>query len=102
MDIIDTLKKDVAVLAQSSFKDFHKEAIADGKSFVDAIGSDLVIWAASCAAGKMTKDELSSLIKGKKDLAEMKALKQRGLAKARIDQFVNGVIDKTISRTFGI
>jgi len=36
--------------------------------------------------------------RGKKDLAEMKALKQKGLAKVKIDQFVNAMIDQTINR----
>jgi len=33
------------------------------------------------------------LLKGKKDLAEMEALKQLGLSKVRLDKITNGIID---------
>jgi hypothetical protein len=33
------------------------------------------------------------LLKGKKDLAEMEALKQLGLSKIRITKITNGIID---------
>ena len=40
------------------------------------------------------------LVRGQKDLAQMKALKQAGLAQVSIDTFTNGVLDIVINAAF--
>jgi hypothetical protein len=41
----------------------------------------------------MSKDEYESLVKGQLDVAEMRALKQAGLAQVQIDTFTNGFLE---------
>jgi hypothetical protein len=45
------------------------------------------------ALATMPFTDFEFLLKGKKDLAEMEALKQLGLSKVRLDKITNGIID---------
>jgi len=51
------------------------------------------IWKDGLASGALSKADFEFLLKGKKDLAEMEALKQLGLSKIRITKITNGIID---------
>ncbi len=53
------------------------------------------------AAGRMDKDEFMFLVKGQKDVAQMLALKQAGLAAVNVDKFRNGVIDLVVNTALG-
>lgn len=45
------------------------------------------------AEGKLSRDEFEYLLKAKKDLAQMEALKKKGLALARIDKLKGSLLD---------
>jgi len=57
-------------------------------------------WVEELARGDLDKDEFESLVKGQADVAEMRALKQAGLAAVQIDTFTNGVLDIIVSAAF--
>jgi len=86
-DIIDQL----GPLAKVLVKDYMEDATEDGKEFINEIRDDLKRWTEMLTKGKIPEDEFASLVKGTKDLAEMKLLKQKGLTKIKIDQFKGGV-----------
>ncbi len=86
------LKNDITAFAQRRFKNLKDQAVADGNAFVKGIEADLKNWTSQLAAGKLSRDDFEFLVASKKDSAELEALKLAGLAQARKDQFVNGLI----------
>lgn len=99
---VSELKSEIGDLAKVMLNKYKDAAVDDGQDFLDSIKDDLKKWAGMLSRGEIDKDEFDSLVRGKKDLAEMKALKQLGLAKVQYDKFVNAVIDKTIGKFIGM
>lgn len=95
---LDVLKDNIAELAKTNVKEYAESAIKDGESFIKSTKSDLELWTKQLISGELSKKDFEWLLKSKKDLAEMTALMQAGLAKARIDKFRTDVL-KTISST---
>lgn len=101
LDIVNGIKGDIVALAQTHCAGFEQEAKADGEAFVAACKDEFPKWTAYVVGGKISTKELDSLVRGRRDLATMTALKLKGLAQIRIDKFVNGIIDSTIKRITG-
>jgi hypothetical protein len=57
-------------------------------------------WTKLLAQGDLSKDDFEWLVAGKKDLAEMEALKQTGLALVRLERFQNALISLVIDTAF--
>lgn len=93
---VGELKKAVRAYARDNWDEFRKAATSDGLAFVDAVRADLERWTRLVASGDLTPDEFAFLLEAKKDLAEVTALKQLGLAKARRDRFVNGLAEVVV------
>lgn len=91
------LKDGARDIAREEAKGFVKEATSDGKAFLNAIRDDLELWTKQLAEGKLTVEDFEFLVKGKKDLAQMKALTQAGLAAVRIDRVRMAMIDLVIT-----
>ncbi len=101
-DFWNALKDELIEFAAYSWKDYEKEAIKDGKKFLEKSKADLERWSKMLANGNLTRDDFEWLLVGKKDLAELVALKQKGLAKVALDRFVNGLIDTIVSTAFKV
>ena len=101
---IDKILKDagnqIAELAEKLFKQFTKQAIADAKDFLNEARDDLQRWVGELERKEIDKSDFESLVRGQKDVAEMQALKQAGLAQVSIDTFTNGVLDIVINAAF--
>jgi hypothetical protein len=95
-DLLDVLRNEIVTLAQSHFDEYREQAIADGESFLEATKDDLTHWTRLMDEGELSQQEFESLVRGKKDLAEMNALKQAGLAAARADQFRDAIVDRVV------
>ncbi len=95
-DFIDTLKDNLLDLAGEFGDDVKDEFIKDGKAFALKAREDLEEWTQKVAAGELSQDDLEWLIQGKKDLAEMEGLKQKGLAKAKIDKYRAAMLDTVV------
>ena len=85
-NFLKEVKAGVIAIARGEAKEFAKQARADGQKFVDAIRADLEKWARQLAAGELSKSDFDFLVRGKKDLAEMNALTQAGLAAVRVER----------------
>lgn len=92
-DIINQLGPLAKILA----KEYVEDATEDGKEFINKIRDDLKRWTEMLTRGEIPEDEFVSLVKGKKDLAEMKLLKQKGLASIKIDQFKGSVTNLIVN-----
>jgi hypothetical protein len=97
----DAILKDIETqseaLAKKLFQQFTRQAAADTQDFLAKSRADLERWTSELAREEIDQDDLASLVRGEKDLAEMRALKQAGLAQVTIDTFTNGVLDIAIS-----
>jgi len=92
-DFVDTLKNDLIGFAKENLEEYKEEIIKDGTEFVERTKTDLERWTQGLGTGALNQEDFEFLLKAKKDLAEMEALKQIGLTQIRIDKITNGIID---------
>lgn len=95
-DFLSTLKNDLLEFAKENLNEYKDELLKDGNTFVEKTKSDLKRWTDGLVQGTLSQKDFEFLVKGKKDLAQMEALKQIGLSKIRINKIVNGVLDIVI------
>jgi hypothetical protein len=95
-DFVSTLKSDLLDFAKENLDEYKEELLKDGTLFIEKTKSDLERWTEGLASGAISQADFEFLLKGKKDLAQMEALKQLGLSKIRITKITNGVIDVVV------
>ena len=101
-DFIDVIEEGVKELAKKTLKGFKDEAVTDTKAFLDASKEDLKRWTKLLAQGELSQDDFKWLVLGRKDVAELHALKQAGLALVGIDRFKNALLDLVIDTAFDV
>lgn len=101
-DFKDALEDGIKNLAKKTVKDFADEALNDGKAFLKETENDLKRWTKLLASGDLSQDDFKWLVQSKKDVAEMVALKQKGLALATIDSFRQGMLDLVVNTATGV
>jgi len=99
-NILKLVENQSKALAEKLFKQYTHQAVSDVRDFLQKSAVNLKRWVEQLARGDLDKDEFESLVKGQADLAEMRALKQAGLAAVQIDTFTNGVLDIVVSAAF--
>jgi len=99
-DFVSTLKNDLLDFAKENLEEYKDEILKDGARFVEKAKSDLERWTEGLATGALSKADFEFLLKGKKDLAQMEALKQLGLSKIRITKITNSIIDVVVGSAF--
>lgn len=92
-DFISTVKNDLLDFAKENFEEYKNELLKDGSTFLEKTRSDIERWTEGLASGALSPADFEFLLKGKKDIAQMEALKQIGLSKIRISKITNGIID---------
>jgi len=95
-EFVSTLKNDLLDFAKENLEEYKDEILKDGILFIEKAKSDLERWTEGLASGALSKADFEFLLKGKKDLAQMEALKQLGLSKIRITKITNGIIDVVV------
>jgi hypothetical protein len=95
-DFVSTLKNDLLDFTKENLEEYKDEILKDGNAFVEKTKEDLQRWTEGLASGALSQADFEFLLKGKKDLAQMEALKQLGLSKIRISKITNGIIDVVI------
>ncbi len=101
-DFWKELQKATGDFVEANWKDVKDAAIGDGRGFVDKAKQDLQRWTTLLAEGRLTKQDFDFLVKAKKDLVAMEALKQAGLTEVRIGRFTNGLIDVVTTTAFRV
>jgi hypothetical protein len=101
-EIFNKLKKEITTLAKSTVQNYAKEAVADGKLFLQESEEKLKRWTRLLAEQQLTTEDFEWLVLSQKDLAKMEALKQAGLALARIDAFRLSLLNLIIDTIFTI
>jgi len=98
--ILKSVEDQSKALAEKLFKQYTHRAVSDVRDFLERSKDNLKRWLEDLARGDIGNDEFESLVKGQADVAEMRALKQAGLAAVQIDTFINGVLDIVVSAAF--
>ena len=95
------LENGVIALAKASFKSYINEAEQDAQNLLDGMKDKLQRWVLLLAQGALTTDDFELLITAQKDLVQMAALEQAGLAEIKAEQFrdsvVNLIVDTVLS-----
>jgi hypothetical protein len=81
------LKTEIINLAKENFHDLIGEAASDGTTLLHTIDDDLRKYTQELKDGDIDEDGFKLLLLGDKDLVEMSALTQAGLAQAKADAF---------------
>ena len=99
-DLYEQLKQGVIDLAESTVKKYASKAKADGKQMLEDMKERLKRWTELLTEEKLTTEEFEWLINSQKDLIQMAALQQSGLAVIRIDQFVASLLNMIVDTVF--
>ena len=94
------LLTNVESFAADKWNDLKQDAVEDSKKFLTDVKDDVQRWISLLAEGKLTTDDLRWLIKGKREVAELLFLKQKGLAQPDLDKFFEGLLETIISTAF--
>ena len=101
-DIFKTLKQKVEELAKMFLQHYTKQAIKDGKKFLEDTRENLKRWTLLLIEKKLTIQDFEWLVLSQKDLAAMVALKQAGLSVIRIQQFRDSILNLVVDTIFGL
>jgi hypothetical protein len=101
-DFIDAVREGAQQLAVGSLRDLAKEARHDADAFLQKTRKDMQNWTKLLAAGDLTKQDFTDLVKAKVALAEIHALTQTGIALADLDRFRSGLVNLVIDKAFAI
>jgi hypothetical protein len=99
-NVLKSIEEQSKSLAEKLFKQYTQQAFTDIRDFLRKSKADLERWIQELDCGQIGKDEFKSVVQGQLDFAEMRALKQAGLARVRIDIFTSGVLDIVVSSAF--
>ena len=101
-DFLAILAGKTRELARDSVAGYGREAARDARSFVEKAKDDLERWTRLLARGDLSREDFEWLVKGKEDLAKMEALKQAGLARARLQKFRGALLNLVITTAFDV
>jgi hypothetical protein len=101
-DYLSALKTELPEFVTYSWKNEKTAALKDARAFMQEVEADLQRWTALLASGDLTRDDFEWLVAGKKDLAELNALKRKGLSRVALERFVNGLIDTIVTTAFKV
>ena len=95
--LLQELKNGIVDLAKNEGKQYANQVQADGEAFVNASEADFRLWATQLSEGKLSKEDFASLIRGKKQVATMKALTAVGVAAASKDRIQTAIINLAVN-----
>lgn len=99
-DRLKEMRAAIKDLAESSWSEHKEAALSDGREFIKKARKDLERWTKLVAQGKLTREEFEFLLRSKKDLATLEALKQEGLAAARLAGFRRSLFRTILAAVF--
>ena len=99
---LNVLKDEIKDLAEDTLKDHAEADINDSKDFLEKTKDDLKRWTEQLARGELSQSDFKYLLEGKKDLAEMYALQQAGLALVKVDQFRKSLCDLIVEKAMDV
>lgn len=96
--LIAELGKNLLAVLGEKYKEFKPEIQKDVKDFIEKSREKLERWSLLLAAGSLTEEEFSWLLKSQQDLITLKALQGAGLSKIKLNNIKNTIF-KTVFQT---
>jgi hypothetical protein len=101
-DFLEAIKSGAKDLARENFDGFDDEVREDTDAFLEKTKVDLERWTKLLAQGEINEEDFSDLVDAKKALAEMFALRQKGLALIKLEKFRKGFINLVVETAFSV
>jgi hypothetical protein len=99
-DFWKKLHVEVVDFAVYDWRTHRDAAISDGADFLEKTKGDIRRWCRLLGERKLSQDHFALLLAGKKDRAELAALRRQGLPETAADRFVTGLIDTVASTAY--
>jgi len=99
-EVFESLKTDSLELINLSLKNYKDEAKNDVLSFLEDSRENLEKWTKLLVNKEISSGEFEWLVASQKDLMAMITLKHTALAKIRLDQFKNSVLNLIVDSIF--
>lgn len=96
-EVVLAIQKGIPNLAESCLNGFVEEAKTNVRTFLERSRKDVESWLEALATKQLSQEDFRSLLKTKCALAEMDALKEKGLAEIQLQNFRNGVINLIVT-----
>ncbi len=90
---LDTLKNDLSGVIKEFGEEYKEDILKDAGAFAARTRDDLEKWARMIKEDELSVKDFEYLLKAKKDLAEMEALKKTGLTQAKLDKLKADILD---------
>ena len=94
--LYESLKDGVISTAKQTVDNYVTQAESDGQQVLQSLKDDLQRWTQELENKQLTLDDFTYLLQEEKDLDEMVALKQAGLAEVQIDEFKNALVNMIV------
>jgi hypothetical protein len=91
-DLMKNILKQCEDAAKKMVKKEAKAFISDATAFLNKTKDDLQTWAIQFERGEIDADDLEYLLDMKRDIAQMQALKRKGIAKIRLNELQNQML----------
>lgn len=101
-NVFNTLKNGVVDLAKKDLHNYLDAATKDGQAWLEILKNNLFTWTAELNNGSLTAAGFADLVAGQKDLLEMAALKDAGLAAVAADQFKSDLLNLITNTITGL
>jgi|GEM_PF-3115040 len=100
--LLSDIEKEITAEAHATFLKLGKDAVKDSREFLSGVEGDIKRWSLKLAAGTLSQEGYVALVQGSKDLAELHALKQKGVGQVMLNEFQDKMISIIINRTIGM
>jgi hypothetical protein len=100
--LLKDIERQVRAEARSELGGYAREAVRDGREFLQAIRDDLARWTDELAQGRLSQQEFRSLVQGAADLAEMHALRRKGVERIAINRFTDRVTEIVVDAALSL
>ena len=101
-DFTKAIKDGAKMLAKEIFDGFENEAVKDARAFLEKTSNDLQRWTKLLAQELISEQDFSDLVQAKKALAEIHALRQKGVALTKLERFRSRLINLVIDSAFNV
>lgn len=99
-EILDEIRAGVTTLAVATVGRYVNDAVADADEFLESTKGKLERWTTLLADGELTTEDFEWLVRSQAALAQMRALKQSGLALVRVDEFRSSLLNLVTDTVF--
>ena len=91
-DLVKNILGQCEDAAKAMVKKEAEAFLSDAAAFLNKAKDDLQKWTVQFEQGEIDADDLEWLMDMKKDIAEMQALKRKGIAKIRLEELQNQML----------